>query len=326
MGKMTDAATRILIVDDDEGGRYLKAHVLRRSGYHVDGVATGHAAIEHCTSASPDLVLLDMRLPDIHGVEVCRQIKAAFPGVAVLQTSAAITSSHDRTLALEGGADGFLVEPIETEELLATVKALLRMRGAEQALRRLNDSLETQVAQRTSQLVELNRQLEFESAERRKAEEVLWHTQKLEAVGQLTGGIAHDFNNLLAVIVGSLEVIRAALEGDRELPRARLMRLLNASEVATDRATKLTQQLLAFARRSTLKLEVVALDEVDRRVRAIPAPRARRGDRTQAHRSNRDCGHAGSIRRSSRQRSSILSSMPAMPCPPAAYWRSPRAT
>ena len=262
MGKMTDAATRILIVDDDEGGRYLKAHVLRRSGYHVDRVATGHAAIEHCTSASPDLVLLDMRLPDIHGVEVCRQIKAAFPGVAVLQTSAAITSSHDRTLALEGGADGFLVEPIETEELLATVKALLRLRGAEQALRRLNDSLETQVAQRTSQLVELNRQLEFESAERRKAEEVLWHTQKLEAVGQLTGGIAHDFNNLLAVIVGSLEVIRAALEGDRELPRARLMRLLNASEVATDRATKLTQQLLAFARRSTLKLEVVALDEV----------------------------------------------------------------
>ncbi len=93
---MTDAATRILVVDDDEGGRYLKAHVLRKSGYDVEGVGTGRAAIEHCESASPDLVLLDMRLPDIHGVEVCRQIKADFPGVAVLQTSAAITSPHDR--------------------------------------------------------------------------------------------------------------------------------------------------------------------------------------------------------------------------------------
>ena len=61
--------------------------------------------------------------------------EATNPGVAVLQTSAAITSPHDRALALEGGADGFLVEPIEPEELLATVKALLRMRSAEQELR-----------------------------------------------------------------------------------------------------------------------------------------------------------------------------------------------
>ena len=102
---MTDAATNILIVDDDAGGRYLKARILRRSGYHADGVATGHAAIEHCITASPDLVLLDMRLPDMHGVEVCRQIKSAFPGIAVLQTSAAITSPRERAQALDGGAD-----------------------------------------------------------------------------------------------------------------------------------------------------------------------------------------------------------------------------
>ncbi len=259
---MSDAKPNILVVDDDEGGRYLKAHVLRKRGYHVAGAATGRAAIEYCEASTPDLVLLDMRLPDIGGVEVSRQIKANFPGVAVLQTSAAITSPHDRALALEGGADAFLIEPIEPEELLATVKALLRMRGAEQALRRLNETLEVAVADRTHALSETSRQLEVESAERRKAEEVLWHTQKLEVVGQLTGGIAHDFNNLLAVIVGSLEVIRAALEADGELPRARILRLLKASETATDRATRLTQQLLAFARRSTLQLEIVTLDEV----------------------------------------------------------------
>ena len=221
-------------------------------------------------------------LPDINGIEVSRRIKAAHPGIVVLQTSAAVTSPHDRAVALDGGADGFLVEPIEPEELLATAQALLRMRGAEQALRRLNESLELLVAERTRELTEANRRLEIEIAERRKTEEVLWHTQKLEAVGQLTGGIAHDFNNLLAVIVGSMEMIRAAFEAGGDLPRAKILRLLKASEAATGRATKLTQQLLAFARRSTFTLDIVALDEVLVGVRTIPAARAGRDDRAGA--------------------------------------------
>jgi signal transduction histidine kinase len=201
-------------------------------------------------------------LPDVHGIEVSRRIKAANPGIAVLQTSAAITSSQDRAVALDGGADGFLVEPIEPDELIATAQALLRMRGAEQELRRLNESLELLVAERTRALTEANRRLKIEIDERRKTEDVLLHTQKLEVVGQLTGGIAHDFNNLLAVIVGSVEMIRSAFETAGELPRAKIMRLLKASEAATGRATKLTQQLLAFARRSTFTLDVVTLDEV----------------------------------------------------------------
>ena len=259
---MSDVALQVLIVDDDAGGRYLKAHILRRNGYDVAEAATGSEAIRHCKVASPGLVLLDVRLPDIHGAEVCRQIKETSFGIAVLQTSAAITSPHDRAMALEAGADGFLVEPIEPEELLATVKSLLRMRGAEQALRRLNETLETVVAERTRELTEANRRLEGEIAERRKAEQVLWHTQKLELVGQLTGGIAHDFNNLLAVIVGSVEIIRSAFEPGTELPRPKILRLLAGCEAATDRATKLTQQLLAFARRAALRLDVVTLDEV----------------------------------------------------------------
>jgi signal transduction histidine kinase len=254
--------TRILVVDDDDGGRYLKAHILRKSGYSVTEAATGRAAIEQCDVAPPDLVLLDMRLPDTSGVEVCRQIRDAYAATAVLQTSAAITSPHDRAAALQGGADAFLIEPIEPEELLATVNALLRMRGAEQAVRRMNETLENLVAERTAALTETNRRLETEIAERRKAEEVLWHTQKMEAIGELTGGIAHDFNNLLGVIVLSMELIRAAVENGGEIPRPKILRLLTASEAATDRATKLTRQLLAFARRGTLQLDVVTLDEV----------------------------------------------------------------
>ncbi len=259
---MKESKAHILVVDDDDGGRYLKMHVLRKHGYHVSECSMGMAAIEHCCAKTPDLVLLDVRLPDINGIEICRRIKSTHPSIAVLQTSAAVTTAHERVLALDGGADGFLVEPIEPEELIASAKALLRMRGAEQALRRMNESLEMLVAERTRALTDANRRLEVEIAERRKAEDVLWHAQKLEAVGQLTGGIAHDFNNLLAVIVGSMEMIRGAFESGVELPRAKIMRLLNASETATARATKLTQQLLAFARRSTLTIDTVTLDEV----------------------------------------------------------------
>jgi len=259
---MTEAANKILVVDDDAAGRYLKSHILRKVGYVVHEAATGHEALECCRVRPIGLVLLDVRLPDINGVEVCRRLKAAHPGTAVLQTSAAVTSAHDRATALEGGADSFLVEPIEPEELLATARALLRMRKAEQELRRLNETLEQQVAARTSELTEANRKLEEEAAQRRKAEDVLWHAQKLEAVGQLTGGIAHDFNNLLAVVMGTLEMCRNALEADGEVPRTRLLRLLGAAETASERGRKLTQQLLAFARRSTLRSEVATLTDL----------------------------------------------------------------
>ena len=259
---MTQPTAHILVVDDDDAGRYLKAHILRKHGYEVSEGSSGFAALELCSGDTPDLVLLDMRLPDIDGIEVCRRIKQVQPGIVVLQTSAAITTSRDRAQALDGGADGFLVEPIEPEELISTAKALLRMRGAEQELRRLNENLELLVAERTSDLTEANSRLEVEIAERRKTEDLLWHTQKLEMVGQLTGGIAHDFNNLLAVVVGAMEIVRRSVEQDGELPRAKILRLLQVSETATERATKLTQQLLAFARRSALKVDVVTLDEV----------------------------------------------------------------
>jgi DNA-binding response OmpR family regulator len=76
------------------------------------------------------LVLLDVKLPDINGIEVCRRIKADPDSalVLVLQTSAALTGRADKIRGLEGGADNYLAAPIEADELIANVNALLRMR------------------------------------------------------------------------------------------------------------------------------------------------------------------------------------------------------
>ena len=75
---MNEAKANVLVVDDDDGGRYLKVHVLRKHGYHVAEAATGMAAIELCCAAAPDLVLLDVMLPDVNGVEVSRRINSAW--------------------------------------------------------------------------------------------------------------------------------------------------------------------------------------------------------------------------------------------------------
>jgi signal transduction histidine kinase len=256
---MNEEETRILVVDDDDAGRYVKTRVLKSKGYAVSETALGHLAIEQAAAEHPDLILLDVMLPDVSGIEVCRRLKTEFPGVMVLQTSAAFTGPQDRTTALEGGADSFLIEPIDPDELLAAVNALLRVRRAERELRRLNETLEAQVAERTRELAEANARLEQEMAERRKAEEVLWYSQKLESVGQLTGGIAHDFNNLLTVISGNLELVRDALAGSSATPADRLLRWIKSAQTATDRGALMTQQLLAFARRGLLRAETVDL-------------------------------------------------------------------
>lgn len=136
--------TRILNVDDSDGARYAKGRVLRLAGYEVIDAASGQEALDCVREEGPDLVLLDVKLPDINGREVCRRIKQnpATATTLVLQTSAAMIDLESRVKALDAGADAFLVEPIEPEELVASVRALLRMRQAETARRQAESALD----------------------------------------------------------------------------------------------------------------------------------------------------------------------------------------
>ena len=126
---------------------------------------------------------------------------------------------------------------------LMRVQAEARLRESERSLRDLNQTLEERVLART---VDLER-----------AQEALHHSQKLEALGQLTGGLAHDFNNLMTIIHSSTNLLRRDLSEDRR------RRYLDAISDTADRAAKLTAQLLAFARRQPLVPQVF---EVGRQV------------------------------------------------------------
>jgi signal transduction histidine kinase len=126
----------VLNVNDDEASRYMVTRMLQRSGFWVREASNGAEALQMAREGAA-LIVLDINLPDISGLEVCRTLKSdpITSSIPVLQTSATFVSSERKIEGLESGADGYLVQPIEPLELIATVNALLRARQAEDALR-----------------------------------------------------------------------------------------------------------------------------------------------------------------------------------------------
>jgi PAS domain S-box-containing protein len=134
---MGNAGILILNVDDNDGARYVKTRILQGAGFQVVEAANGTDGLALTRQMLPALVLLDVKLPDINGIEVCRRIKddPLTASVLVLQTSAALTGRDDKIRGLEGGADNYLAAPIEADELIANVNALLRLQRTQAALR-----------------------------------------------------------------------------------------------------------------------------------------------------------------------------------------------
>ena len=118
---------RILVVDDDLAVCRSIDRALRLEGYGVETVSSGGEALEAMASNSPDALVLDLQLPDLDGLAVCRRIRDAGDDTPILM----LTARHgidDRVQGLDAGADDYLVKPFALEELLARLRALLRRR------------------------------------------------------------------------------------------------------------------------------------------------------------------------------------------------------
>ncbi|MEJ5368338.1 MAG: response regulator transcription factor [Bryobacteraceae bacterium] len=115
----------ILVVDDDENLRDTIALLLENEGFRVTTAADGTAGFEEAIRARPDLVLVDLRMPGMNGVEVCKQLRAAGARTPIIVLSA-IGDEIDKVLLLEIGADDYVVKPFGTRELLARIRAVLR--------------------------------------------------------------------------------------------------------------------------------------------------------------------------------------------------------
>src|SRR5262249_7235378 len=208
----------VLIVDDNESGRYTKSRVLRDAGYEIIEAATGDEGLRLIGERRPRLVILDVNLPGLDGWEVCRRLKAnpATASVVVLQVSATHVRKEDTVRALEGGADASPTEPLEPTVLVATVRALLRARLAEDALR---DALAREQATRAT----------AEAANRTKDE--------------FLATLSHELRSPLGVILTWVALLRSGRIDDSVKARA-----FEAIERNTRHQAKLIEDLLDVSR------------------------------------------------------------------------------
>lgn len=222
----------IVVADDNETARYGKVRTLIRAGFEVIEAATGSKALRLVRERNPRLIVLDVQMPDVDGIEVCRRLKSdpSTASVLVLQVSATYVRDEDTVRALEGGADASLTEPLDPTVLIATVRALLRARKAEDALR---DALNREQAAREA----------AESANRSKDE--------------FLATLSHELRSPLGAILTWVTLLRSGRVDEARRPHA-----LEVIERNTRLQVKLIDDLLDISRiiSGKMRLEIGLVD------------------------------------------------------------------
>lgn len=151
--KPTSAPEEILAVDDTPDSLRLLSALLTKHGYCVRPASDGALALKSVAAKTPDLILLDVSMPDMDGYEVCRRLKADEKSsrIPVIFISA-FGDTHQKVTGFEAGGIDYITKPFEAEEVLARVRTHLRLRHAEEALRNAQSTLELRVQERTAEL------------------------------------------------------------------------------------------------------------------------------------------------------------------------------
>lgn len=220
----------ILNVDDTEAMRYQKTRVLRAAGYEVTEADTGARALQLAREQLPDLVLMDVKLPDMSGIDVCRKIKSdpATRLIPVIQVSATFITEKDQQEGLSGGADIYLTEPLEPKVLETVVSTLLQLHRTEAGLR---ETLLREQAART----------QAEEATRLKDE--------------FLANLSHELRTPMNIIIGWAHLLRTGALTDEQKIRA-----AEAVERAARSQAQLIEDLLDVSRIVTGKFRMEMQD------------------------------------------------------------------
>ena len=239
----------ILVVDDNIRNLKFLEGMLTGAGYRVRPALDGATAIKAATAAPPDLIFLDINMPDMDGFEVCRRLKAdpILHDIPVIFISA-MSETSEKLAAFECGGVDYVTKPFQFKEVQARLDTHL-------SLYDLRKQLELRVRQRTLELEEANRKLQHEMAVRKQetAEKIelitrLRQAEKMESLGNMAGGVAHDFSNLLTPIIGYAQLLQT------RLPETDTGNLNSVNEIvkAGIRGQEMIKQILTFCRKGSL--------------------------------------------------------------------------
>ena len=207
---MTDAHKPLIaIIDDEEASCYALGYILKRNGYRVAEASTW-ADARAVIAGKPDLVILDVQLPDANGFEICRDLKnePETQSIPILMTSASFVKSHDRAHGLNSGADGYLTTPIDPLELIATVRALLRIREAEEKLREAYEKAEAANAAKTAFLANMSHEIRTPMNVIMGIGEILARTELTDRQKECINTLQISARSLLDLISDVLDVAR----------------------------------------------------------------------------------------------------------------------
>lgn len=228
-----DPPGNILVVDDTPANLKLLTGVLSRDGHTVRPAPSGRLALSGARSRPPDLILLDINMPEMSGFDVMEALKAD-PGMADIPV-VMVTVQDDieaKEAAFSLGAVDYITKPFNRKEVRLRVRNHLALRRHRARLQEWNQQLEAEIAQRER----LAREKELLAGHLRQA-------HKMEALGTLVGGIAHNFNNILSIIIGHAELAK-----DDLAPGAPAAACLAEVEAAAARGRDEVQRLLQFSR------------------------------------------------------------------------------
>jgi len=202
---MTAASPRILMVDDTPANLRLLRRILADRGYLVHAANSGSAALQFLQTTIPDLVLLDVKMPDLDGYEVCRRMKAErrTRDIPVIFVSA-MDAAWDKVTAFSAGGVDYIVKPVEESEVLARVETHLALCG-------LRRSLEQRVRERTAELLQAQQAL-YESQQLLKA--IIDSSNALIYVKDLDGTYMLANRRFLHLFGSGRTEVRACCDGD----------------------------------------------------------------------------------------------------------------